>query len=74
MSQVEFERWQQFYQLSPFDDLHRFHRPAAIIAHSMAGTEISKLLEFLRPPLVENGYSSADLATLGALGAIPPGK
>lgn len=29
---AEFERWRQFYLRWPFDDAHRFHRPAALVA------------------------------------------
>lgn len=50
ISKPEFIAWVQFYKQQPFDDFHRFHRPAALIASSMGGTEIDKLLDFLQPP------------------------
>lgn len=39
----------QFFKQQPFDDFHRYHRPAALIAASMNGTEMDKLLDFLQP-------------------------
>lgn len=33
----EFRDWLEFYQRWPFDDLHRFHRPAALVTTSFAG-------------------------------------
>ena len=77
MSQAEFERWFDFYQMHPFDDLHRYHRPAALISHSMAGAEVDKLLEWLQPQYnidQEDDYSEADLRTFKALGMTPPKK
>lgn len=32
ITQVEFERWREYYQMCPFDDAYRYHRPAALIA------------------------------------------
>lgn len=76
MSQVEFERWFDFYQMHPFDDLHRYHRPAALISRSMSGADIGELIEWLQPREVaeaaENGCSEADLNTFKALGMSKP--
>ena len=76
MSQVEFERWFDFYQMHPFDDLHRYHRPAALISRSMSGADIGELIEWLQPREVieaaESGYSEADLNTFKAFGMKPP--
>ena len=77
MSQCEFERWYDFYQMNPFDDLHRFHRPAALIARSMNGAEIQPMIEWLHPDYSEHGnteYSEADLKTFKALGLEKPPK
>ena len=38
MTRDEYESWKSFYRLYPFDDFHRFHRPAALIA-SMQSVE-----------------------------------
>jgi hypothetical protein len=62
-----------FYEIAPFDDFHRFHRPAALIAQRMAGGEIQPLLDFLRPPLNDEQYSSADLSFLKAFNIKLPG-
>lgn len=74
MTVPEFHAWIAFYKQSPFDDYHRFHRPAAHIAHAIAGGDIDARLAWLekRPPLV--GYSDADLATMKAFGMKPPRK
>lgn len=68
MSQSEFERWAQFYEMAPFDDLHRVHRPAALVATRMAGGKIEDMLEWLQPAGDAGDMSSADLKTLAAFG------
>lgn len=77
MSQAEFERWFDFYQMHPFDDLHRFHRPAALIARSMTGAEIEDMIQWLHPKYKESedgDYTEADLKTFKALGLNKPPK
>lgn len=74
MTQVEFEQWVAFYNQQPFDDLHRYHRPAALIARSMWGGDVDKMLDWLAPPVENDEYSAADLATLKAFGVKPPRK
>jgi len=77
MTRKEFESWKEFYALRPFDDLHRFHRPAAVIAHSMGGgkdigktidilVNERKVIEGMEKELAE-GFSEADKATIKAL-------
>jgi len=73
MSRTEFLAWLAFYELHPFDDFHRFHRPAALIAASMGGGSIDDRLDWLQPPpppLVQ--YSDADMNTFKAFGIKPP--
>ena len=76
MSHAEFLRWQDYYNINPFDDMHRHYRPAALIARSMSGAEIEPMLEWLQPREVieaaESGYSEADLNTFKAFGMKPP--
>lgn len=75
MSYTEFLRWFDFYQMNPFDDLHRYHRPAALVASSMCGEEVYKLVQWLHPDYAkpaESEYSEADLNTFKALGMTPP--
>ena len=64
--------------MHPFDDLHRYHRPAALISRSMSGADIGELIEWLQPREVieaaEIGYSEADLNTFKALGMSKPPK
>lgn len=48
MTQAEFEGWIEFYRRWPFDDLHRFYRPAALVASSMGG-KVDQCLDWLQP-------------------------
>lgn len=70
MTQREFEFWKAFYERHPFDDLHMFHRPAALIAQSMAGGDMAQKIEWLSSPIVRD-LSDADLRTLKAFGLKP---
>ena len=75
MSQAEFQRWFDFYQMHPFDDLHRYHRPAALVARTMAGGDIESMLEWLHPQYnddKDSEFSEADLKTFKALGMDRP--
>lgn len=82
MSQNEFLSWQQFYAEHPFDDAHRYHRPAALVAGSMAKLDMAGALKWLRDaaldhnqdaslddlPSLEGGqWSAADRRTMKAL-------
>lgn len=79
MTQREFLDWQRFYNSHPFDDAHRFHRPAALVAGSMGGGEADAMrarLDWLRnesapeaanDEIPREGYSAADIATMKAL-------
>lgn len=71
MSAAEFGRWVAYYRRHPFDDLHRHHRPAAMVARSMGGADINDLLDWLHPPPAAEGLSDADLRTLKAFGIRP---
>ncbi len=77
MTRKEFESWKDFYALRPFDDLHRYHRPAAVVAHSMGGgkdigrtidmlVNERKAIEALEANLASE-FSEADKATIKAL-------
>lgn len=72
MTPREFAAWGEFYRLFPFDDRHRIHRPAALIAASMGGTKFDKLMEFLSPEPKPEGFSKVDLSIMDALGVKPP--
>jgi len=72
MTQKEFESWINFYSMHPFDDFHRFHRPAALISRSFSGADIADLLEWLQPQPKDETYSDADLNTFKALGIKRP--
>jgi hypothetical protein len=68
MTQPEFLAWAEFYKLHPFDDLHRYHRPAALIGRSMSGADVEDLLDWLAPDPKLAKLSPADRATMKALG------
>lgn len=70
MTQAEFQSWAAFYRDSPFDDLHRFHRPAALVAASVSG-DLRGKLDFLAPEPQPENMTGADLATLRAFGIKP---
>lgn len=71
MTAEEFDIWAAYYRLHPFDDVHRIHRPAAVVASAMSGRYENKL-RFLAPEPRPEGYSRADLNTLQAFGLRPP--
>lgn len=72
MTEAEFRSWGEYYKMSPFDDLHRFYRPAALVARSMSGGEVSDLLEWLQPRPDVKDWTQADINTFKALGIKPP--
>ncbi len=70
MSHAEFLSWADFYRRWPFDDFHRFHRPAALIAHSMGGggqEALRQRLDWLAP-LAGGDYTDADRDLFRAAG------
>jgi len=82
MSQREFLSWQRFYEEAPFDDLHRYHRPAALLAHVQVGGDFAARLDWLtggaglrqeQEPDMAGQFSESDLRTFAALG-MPVGK
>jgi len=73
MSLVEFATWAAFYRRHPFDDLHRYHRPAACVAHAVAGGDITARLDWLHPPAQPENLDDADMQTLRAFGIRPGG-
>lgn len=72
MGEDEFREWASYYMANPFDDYHRFHRPAALIAASFNG-ELQNKLDWLRPP-ESTSHTSADLDLFRAAGFTPPRK
>jgi hypothetical protein len=62
-------RWIEFYKLYPFDDYHRFYRPAALVASAIgSGTDIQTRLNWLQPDKSTFGLNDADMNTLKAFG------
>ena len=62
MSVPEFVRWMQYYKRNPFDDLHRYHRPAALVSVSMGGGDFIERVELLRGSFEDD--TSSDYMTV----------
>lgn len=73
MPQRELQGWREFFVLYPFDDRHRYHKPAALIAAVMGG-KFEERMEFLSPRPRPLGYSEADANTLAAFGIKPEAR
>lgn len=73
MPQSELQSWVNFYRLYPFDDMHRFYRPAAIIAHA-SGIKLESAIEWMQPDTDFSGFSESDKNTFKALGITPKGN
>lgn len=67
MPAAELEGWRAFYELYPFDDLHRFHRPAAALGTAFGG-KYESIIGFLAPTPNEPDMTDADRDVAKALG------
>jgi len=82
MTPAELSTWREFYVLFPFDDLHRYHRPAALVAGTMGQSDtqrrVDAALRWLAPTPQQipteasANFSEADLRTMAAFGVVPP--
>lgn len=70
MTIVEFRRWRDFYLDNPFDDHHRYHRPAALVANQMSGIDFKKALE-ISENKPEEEMSDVDASIFKILGGSP---
>lgn len=61
MSQEEFLSWADFYSGWPFDDFHRYHRPAALVAGGLGGGDMQARLDWLQKPRVEETHEDQDV-------------
>jgi len=68
MTEEEFQDWLDFFAMYPFDDLHRIHRPAALVSVSMAGggDAFADRLEVLQPDPKLAGLSEVDRSLIKA--------
>lgn len=71
LTQREWESWVAYYRRFPFDDLHRYHRPAALIVAAHNGRSTQDALDYLHPEPVPDGMTLADFNTLKAFGVDP---
>lgn len=67
MSAADLDGFRCFFEFHPFDDLHRFHRPAALIASAFGG-KYEDRLAFLAPVPQDPNLSDADRDLSKALG------
>lgn len=72
MSPAEFRDWVEFWRKWPFDDLHRYHRPAALLAARGSQHAPQYFLDWLQPPEMPEDMSNVDLSFMRALGIDPP--
>lgn len=70
MSEAEFQDWVDYFTAHPFDDYHRYHRPAALIATSasMGGGDVQDRLDWLAPDPTQGGEQTADDQLYAAAG------
>lgn len=66
LTTAELHVWIEYFKRYPFDDLHRHHRPAALVARAMSGGEVDELLDWLSPQ--PDGMSAVDKSVIRALG------
>lgn len=67
MPAADIDGFRAFFELYPFDDLHRYHRPAALIASAFGG-KYEDRLGFLAPSPEDPTLSEADRNVAKALG------
>lgn len=74
MSYPEFYKWISFYNDFPFDDFHRYLRPAALVAAAsgsmgkISSESVTKILSWLEPEQIPEGINAADYSIIKALG------
>jgi len=71
MPYSEYENWRAFYVMYPFDDRHRYYRPAALIASVNAmqpNSALKAALDWLQPNPATMHLNETDKRTLAALG------
>lgn len=71
MTQPEFEAWAEFYRRWPFDDRHRYYRPAVLVAGALGGggqDATENRLEWLQPSDDGSFGTSADRDLFRAAG------
>lgn len=69
MTHREFVSWQEYFAEAPFDDHHRYHRPAVLVSQSMVGGDVKDKFAFLEPG--KSAEESAFERTLAAFGVEP---
>lgn len=69
MSRAEFCDWFDRFDRAPFDDRHRYHRPAAWLAMSINGVQPRDSL-----PWLTNGTMQAEDAPAAAPEGVPAGE
>jgi len=71
MPHSEYENWRKFYLMYPFDDMHRYYRPAALLASintMQPNRALKETLDWLQPDPMIAHLNGTDRRTLAALG------
>ena len=72
MSQREFASWIEFFKLYPFDDVHRYHRPAVAMVGAFGGKKAADAaMDWLAPDPVPPDLSPVDAEIMRAFGVSP---
>lgn len=69
MSEIEFQTWIEFYKDFPFDDVHRYYKPAAMVA-AVHNRNFEDNMDFLQPVQIPDGMTTADYSVLKTLGGL----
>lgn len=74
MSDVEWQQWRWYYNRHPFDDAHRYHRPALARTMIHGGLTVQETLDWLDDgvPAAPMTPEEADANTLRAFGLQRP--
>ena len=67
MPAADTDGFRAFFELYPFDDLHRYHRPAALVTSAFGG-KYEDRLAFLAPSPMDPSLTDADRDVSKALG------
>jgi len=67
MTAPEFNAWVEFYKDFPFDDFHRYHKPA-LVASGRFFNEANDMLDYLQKPQVDEELTDVDMSFLKLFG------
>lgn len=68
MTAPEFAAWVEFYKNFPFDDFHRYYRPAALNALGKTSMKMDEILDWLQPPQYSEEMTDTDKSFMKIFG------